>query len=147
MVECLYCKSWMSVAKTLLKKKSVWMLLYKFSEISQNTDMCCFALFGTIWAILKTLKTPMEECYFEEALVRLLLSWRLSLTRFSEKKLQSQCCRVNFLKFLKTSFFSKTQISVALHDLGPFVQFKKCEKHSWRSVTFRKVTGFSLQLY
>ena len=29
-----------------------------------------------------------------------------------------------------------------LWDLVPFVQFKKREKHSWRSVTFRKVVGF-----
>ena len=28
-----------------------------------------------------------------------------------------------------------------LHDLVPFVQFKKREKHQWRSVTFGKVTG------
>ena len=27
----------------------------------------------------------------------------------------------------------------ALHDLVPFVQFKKREKHPWRSVTFSKV--------
>ena len=33
-------------------------------------------------------------------------------------------------------------ISDALCDLVPFAQFKKCEKHPWRSVTFR-----SLQLY
>ena len=35
----------------------------------------------------------------------------------------------------------------ALHDLVPPVQFKKREKHPWRSVTFSKVAGFSLQLY
>ena len=34
----------------------------------------------------------------------------------------------------------------ALHDLVPFVQFKKREKHPWRSVNFSKVAGFSLQL-
>ena len=38
-------------------------------------------------------------------------------------------------------------IGDALHDLVPFVQFKKRGKHSWRSVTFSKVTGFSLRLY
>ena len=31
--------------------------------------------------------------------------------------------------------------------LLPLVQFRKCEKHSWKSVTFIKVAGFSLQLY
>ena len=35
----------------------------------------------------------------------------------------------------------------ALHDLAPFVQFKKREKHPWKSVKFSKVAGFSLQLY
>ena len=28
-----------------------------------------------------------------------------------------------------------------LQDLVPFVQFKKREKHPWRSVTFSKVAG------
>ena len=34
----------------------------------------------------------------------------------------------------------------ALHDLVPFLQFKKREKHPWRIVTFSKVAGGSLQL-
>ena len=29
-----------------------------------------------------------------------------------------------------------------MHDLVPFVQFKKREKHPWRSVTFSKVAGY-----
>ena len=29
----------------------------------------------------------------------------------------------------------------ALHDLVPFVQFRKRENHPWRSVTFSKVAG------
>ena len=29
-----------------------------------------------------------------------------------------------------------------LRDLVPSVQFKKCQKHPWRSDTFSKVTGF-----
>ena len=29
-----------------------------------------------------------------------------------------------------------------LHDLVPFVQFKKCEKRSWRCVSFGKDAGF-----
>ena len=35
-------------------------------------------------------------------------------------------------------------ICSALRDLVPFVQFKKREKHLWRSVNFSKVAGFSL---
>ena len=30
-----------------------------------------------------------------------------------------------------------------LRDFVPFVQFKKREKHAWRSVNFSKVAGFS----
>ena len=35
--------------------------------------------------------------------------------------------------------------SDALRDLVPFVQFKKREKHPWRSVTFSKRDGCMLQ--
>ena len=35
----------------------------------------------------------------------------------------------------------------ALHDLEPFMQFKKREKHPLRSVTFSKDADLSLQLY
>ena len=34
----------------------------------------------------------------------------------------------------------------ASRDLAPFLQFKKHETHPWRSVTFSKVTGFSLKV-
>ena len=34
--------------------------------------------------------------------------------------------------------------SDALRNFVPFVQFKKREKHLWRSVTFGEVAGFSL---
>ena len=37
--------------------------------------------------------------------------------------------------------------SDALRDLVPFVQFKKREKHLWRSVTFSKVVDLSLHVY
>ena len=36
----------------------------------------------------------------------------------------------------------KWHICDALRDLIPFVQFKKREKHPWRSVNFSKVAGF-----
>ena len=35
----------------------------------------------------------------------------------------------------------KVAISDVLHDLVPFVLFKKCEKHPWRNVIFSKVAG------
>ena len=37
-------------------------------------------------------------------------------------------------------------IKDALRDLIPFAQFKKLEKHPWRSVNFSKVAGFRLQI-
>ena len=40
---------------------------------------------------------------------------------------------------LAYGFFSKKSLSDSLRDLVPFVQFKKREKHPWRSVTFRWV--------
>ena len=35
--------------------------------------------------------------------------------------------------------WSQQTIRDALHDLVPFAQFKKREKHPWRRVTFSKV--------
>ena len=40
---------------------------------------------------------------------------------------------------------TNTDICDAFRDLVAFAQFKKCEKHPWRSVTFSKVAGLSLQ--
>ena len=39
-------------------------------------------------------------------------------------------------------FIQLLYICDALRDLVPFLQFKKCGKHPWRSVTFTKVAGF-----
>ena len=36
-----------------------------------------------------------------------------------------------------------SNFSGALHNLVAFVQFKKREKHPWRSVNFSKVAGWS----
>ena len=40
----------------------------------------------------------------------------------------------------------QTFIWADLLDLVPFVQFEKREKHPWRSVTFSKIAGFTLQI-
>ena len=42
---------------------------------------------------------------------------------------------------------SKWDICGVLHDLVAFVQFKQPKINPWRSVTFSKVAGLSLQLY
>ena len=39
-----------------------------------------------------------------------------------------------------------TKIFDVLCDLVPFVQFKKREKHRWRTVTFSKVAGLKVTL-
>ena len=57
------------------------------------------------------------------------------------------CSRGAILIFVATvifhipSSFFYFYICDALRDLLLFVQFKKCEKHPWRSVTFSKVAG------
>ena len=40
---------------------------------------------------------------------------------------------------------TNTDICDAFRDLVAFAQFKKCEKHPWRSVTFSKVAGHTKQ--
>ena len=55
---------------------------------------------------------------------------------------QSSAKRSCFRKMKKNMVFPLF-ICGALRDLVPFVQFKKREKHPWRSVTFSKVAGFS----
>ena len=47
----------------------------------------------------------------------------------------------------KVTVFVSVSICDALRDLISFVQFKKREKHPWRSVNFSKVAGWSVQLY
>ena len=49
-------------------------------------------------------------------------------------------------KFIESRLWQICKCDV-LHPLVPFVQFKKREKHPWRSVILSKVAGFSLQLY
>ena len=44
-------------------------------------------------------------------------------------------------KFLRRFCKILTIICHALRDLVPFVQFKNCEKHPWRSVNCSKVAG------
>ena len=43
-------------------------------------------------------------------------------------------------------FFRHFKVFVCdtLHDLVLLVQFRKCEKHPWRNITFTKVAGFSI---
>ena len=56
-------------------------------------------------------------------------------------RIQSICGKLRTRKTWNTDNFD------ALSDLVLFVQFKKREKHPWKSVTFSKIRGFNLQLY
>ena len=50
------------------------------------------------------------------------------------------------MKFVNQSSVQEVytrHICGALHDLVPFVQFEKREKHPWRSINFSKVAGFA----
>ena len=44
--------------------------------------------------------------------------------------------------YSKSKYLRQFICDVILRDLVPFVQFKKREKHQWRSVSFSKVLGF-----
>ena len=57
------------------------------------------------------------------------------------------CFVLEHIYFWILSSISQFIMQDTLHDLVPFVQYKKHEKHLWRSITFSKVTRFSLQLY
>ena len=68
-----------------------------------------------------------------------------SHTRFVKCFIASFSDKVN--KFFKLCHFTITNefqksntVCDALRNLVPFVQFKKCEKHPWRSVNFNQVT-------
>ena len=52
--------------------------------------------------------------------------------------------------FINNNLFSEKTFMIkvyhVLHNLVPFVQLKKCEKHPWRNVIFSKVTGLQVIL-
>ena len=69
------------------------------------------------------------------------LSLNLISTLYQARKLKLM--EVHTLSPLRTIYAQRTigLDSDVLRDLAPFVQFKKREKHPWKSVTFSKVTG------
>ena len=70
------------------------------------------------------------------------LSQNLISTLYQARKLKLM--EVHTPSPLRTIYAQRTidLDSDVLRDLVPFVQFKKREKHPWRSVTFSKVAGF-----
>ena len=75
------------------------------------------------------------------------LFWKIQVTAQQKLSSEAQC---KFQKYLQKQRYGVTSdiaqdlrmlIRDALCDFLPFVQFKKREKHPWRSVTFNKVAG------
>ena len=59
-----------------------------------------------------------------------------------------QICKLVFTEQCQSLNFSVTPLFCdALHDLVPFVQFKKRKKRPRKRVTFGKIAGFSLERY
>ena len=58
----------------------------------------------------------------------------------------SKCCRIQWSIEMNGNIGTKQVKCNALHDLVAFIQFKKREKHPWRSVNFSKVAGWKLTL-
>ena len=71
-------------------------------------------------------------------------------TELTKAKLTSFMESYNLMRLIKSQICVKDKnfmhICGVLRDLVPFVQFKKREKHPWRSVTFSKVAGTHLIL-
>ena len=79
-----------------------------------------------------------------------LVLWKIAVVRSDIKPLSERK-----LTFHQILIFTNRQILLsnsmvicdALGDLVLLIQFKKREKHPWRSINFSKVAGFSLQIY
>lgn len=78
-----------------------------------------------------------------------LYQWYFTSQIFSKFHQQLICILVSHYpenNLLILRIVIQIYICDALHDLAPFVQFTKCRKHPWRTVTFSKVASLSLQL-
>ena len=59
----------------------------------------------------------------------------------NKEKLSLKCLTKRIRDLSRVVFAWTMHKYDALRDLVPFVQFKKREKHPWRSVTFSEVAG------
>ena len=92
------------------------------------------------------MKTPELESHFNKVA-------GLHAYNLAKNRLQHWCFPLNNAKFLRTSILKNIcerlllsmsgtlLICGALRDLVQFVQFKKREKHLWKSANFSKVAG------
>ena len=105
-------------------------------------------------AVLKLKHLSRSTCCSQNALSYLTLTVSNNLpTRLKLSNILNRFkhdVKEQFFKNLKNKeqdIFAYSLICGALRDLVRFAQFKKREKHPWRSITFSKVAGWSLQLY
>ena len=82
-------------------------------------------------------------CCFFSYLFVLLTFFLLNEMKSKYLARKKQFNSIRFEHYYEKSWESTQDICDALRDLVPFVQFKKCEKHPWRSVNFSKVGCFS----
>ena len=94
--------------------------------------------------------------FHREILIMLLSTFPWTLCQLKGRRtFSSTCCDYSLLIVMAFIILWETSLIwilplelmlwLLLRDLVPFMQFKKHEKHPWRSVTFSKVASFSLQ--
>ena len=90
----------------------------------------------------RRIQNPVQRCSFFAKTVNAfknaasqMFDWVLNTSLRVVENIFSKS--MNSLEYLRFTYFQ----SDALRNLAPFVQFKKREKHAWRSVTPSKVAG------
>ena len=81
------------------------------------------------------------KLFFFLQCVKLLFFLSSYMQKYLKKPIRSMISFL-FFRWPKTKLVIKNTKNVVLHDMVPFLQFKKREKYPWRSVTFSKVAGF-----
>ena len=81
------------------------------------------------------------KLFFFLQCVKLLFFVSSYMQKYLKKLIRSMISFL-FFRWPKTKLVIKNTKNVVLHDMVPFLQFKKREKYPWRSVTFSKVAGF-----
>ena len=122
--------------------------LYGYLRISPSHNKLIFdTLNWTTWVILKMIPNLYITYFFllSQMMSSIVffcpgLSLNLISNLYQAQKLKLM--EMHIPSPLRNIYAWRTSDSDVLHDLVPFVQFKKCEKHPWRSITFSKVAGW-----
>ena len=92
------------------------------------------------WIYLTFVHVTGTTSKFQLLCIKLRFICAISFAKTKFAFLNNLMLEINF----PTSSRKLAFICGALRDLVPFVQFKKREKHPWRSVNFNKVAGSTL---